>query len=70
MKHYIVNGKPQSGKDTFVDEIVQLMRKDGMQADKISSVGIIKEAAYLLRWDELKTIKEGNFFLTLRIYQL
>ena len=40
--HYIINGKPQSGKDTFVDELINLMDSDNLKADKMSSVGSIK----------------------------
>lgn len=66
MKHYIVNGKPQSGKDTFVDEIVRLMEKDGMEAVKISSVDKVKKAAYILGWDGVKDAKGRKFLSDLK----
>lgn len=64
--HYIINGKPQSGKDTFVDELINLMDSDNLKADKMSSVGSVKIAAIFLGWDGNKDEKGRNFLSDLK----
>lgn len=66
MKHYIVNGKPQSGKDTFVDELIRLMDKGRLWGEKISSVDRVKMAAKLLGWDGAKDAKGRKFLSDLK----
>ena len=64
--HYIINGKPQSGKDTFVDVIINLMNSDDLKAQKFSTVDSVKAAAIFLGWDGEKDAKGRNFLSDLK----
>lgn len=64
--HYIINGKPQSGKDTFVDTIINLMNSDDLKAQKFSTVDSVKAAAIFLGWDGEKDAKGRNFLSDLK----
>ncbi len=64
--HYIINGKPQSGKDTFVDAIINLMDSDNLKAAKFSTINSVKAAAIFLGWDGEKDAKGRNFLSDLK----
>ena len=63
MKYFVVNGVPQSGKDTFVDMCIN---KIGPYAMKISTVDFIKEIAAQCGWNGVKNAKNRKFLSDLK----
>lgn len=61
-----VNGKGGSGKDTFLDYVIEELNSIGFTAYKYSSVDVVKEAAKLLGWDEVKDNKGRQFLSDLK----
>jgi hypothetical protein len=62
----IVNGRPESGKDTFVDFCVAHLALKGVHGKKGSSVDNVKEAAMILGWDGIKDEKGRKFLSDLK----
>ena len=62
----IVNGKPRSGKDSFVDFCVAELAVLGVLAKKGSSIDAVKEAAMVLGWDGIKDSKGRKFLSDLK----
>ena len=51
MKIFIVNGYPESGKDTFIDMCLEYLGNNGF---KYSTVDVVKEYAKQIGWDGKK----------------
>ena len=62
--HYIINGFPRSGKNTFVDLFAEVA--GDIKVNDISSVDKVKEAALLLGWDGEKNLKGRKFLSDLK----
>lgn len=62
--HYIINGFPRSGKNTFVDLFAEVA--GDIKVNDISSVDKVKEAALLLGWDGNKDLKGRKFLSDLK----
>jgi len=61
MRHIIiVNGYPQSGKDTFVSIACKILNRQGINSYAYSSVEEVKKAAKLLGWNGVKTPTNRN----------
>ncbi len=64
--HFIVNGFPQSGKDTFVDSCISILKFSKIPTMKLSSIDIVKNAALMLGWDGIKDNKGRKFLSDLK----
>lgn len=64
MKIIIVNGFPQSGKDTFVNFCLKELRNFGKS---ISTVDFVKEIALKCGWNGEKTPKDRKFLSDLKM---
>jgi hypothetical protein len=63
-KLIIINGFPEAGKDTFIDlTLCWLKERFNKQAEKFSSIDLVKEAATILGWDGVKD-EQGRDFLS------
>jgi len=65
MKVLIINGAPQSGKDTFIDFINE-EPNHGANVYAYSSIDCIKEAAKKIGWDERKDTRGRKFLSDLK----
>ena len=63
MKYFIINGKPRSGKDTFVNFCLEEL---GAFGKLISTVDFVKEIAARCDWDKTKTPKNRKFLSDLK----
>lgn len=63
MKYFIVNGKPRSGKDTFVNFCLEEL---GAFGKLISTVDFVKEIATKCGWNGEKTLKHRKFLSDLK----
>lgn len=64
MKIYVVNGYPQSGKDTFVDLCIE--RISSIYSIKLSTIDFIKEIAEQCGWNGEKNLKNRKFLSDLK----
>lgn len=64
---FIINGPATSGKDTFVDIVNEILSDYDIDSHKISSVEMVKSAALLLGWDNVKDIKGREFLHKLKM---
>lgn len=63
MKYFIINGRPRSGKDTFVNFCLEEL---GAFGKLISTVDFVKEIAVRCGWDKTKTLKNRKFLSDLK----
>ena len=63
MKYFIVNGKPRSGKDTFVNFCLEEL---GAFGKLISTVDFVKKIATECGWDGTKDLKNRKFLSDLK----
>ena len=63
MKYFIVNGKPRSGKDTFVNFCLEEL---GAFGKLISTVDFVKKIATECGWDGIKDLKNREFLSNLK----
>ena len=63
MKYFIINGRPRSGKDTFVNFCLEEL---GALGKLISTVDFVKEIATRCGWDKTKTPKNRKFLSDLK----
>lgn len=63
MKYFIINGRPRSGKDTFVNFCLEEL---GAFGKLISTVDFVKEIAVRCGWDKTKTPKNRKFLSDLK----
>ena len=63
MNYFVVNGKPRSGKDTFIDYCLAYL---GQYGYKISTIDFIKEIALKCGWDGVKSSKNRKFLSDLK----
>ena len=63
MKYFIINGRPRSGKDTFVNFCLEEL---GALGKLISTVDFVKEIAVRCGWDRTKTPKNRKFLSDLK----
>ena len=63
MKYFIVNGKPCSGKDTFVNFCLEEL---GAFGKLISTVDFVKKIATECGWDGTKDLKNRKFLSDLK----
>ena len=63
MKYFIINGRPRSGKDTFVNFCLEEL---GAFGKLISTVDFEKEIAARRGWDTTKTPKNRKFLSDLK----
>lgn len=61
---YIINGKPESGKSTFCQMVIELMGENF--AVELSTVDKVKEIATYCGWDGTKTLKNRQFLSDLK----
>lgn len=64
VKMICINGMPKSGKDTFVQMVMELL-PDGM-CKNVSTVDYVKEVATEIGWDGTKTPKNRKFLSDLK----
>lgn len=62
-KVVVLNGKPQSGKDTFVTLCSQVK---GFFVDSVSTVDFVKDVAQYCGWDQTKSPKNRQFLSDLK----
>ena len=62
-KVVVINGKPRSGKDTFVDACDSIC---GVYVDSASTVDFVKDIAAQCGWDGSKTAKNRQFLSDLK----
>ncbi len=63
MKYFIINGRPRSGKDTFVNFCLEEL---GAFGKLISTVDFVKEIAVSCGWDGTKNLKNRKFLSDLK----
>ena len=63
MKYFIVNGRPCSGKDTFVNFCLKEL---GPYGKRISTVDFVREIAVRCGWDGTKTPQNRKFLSDLK----
>ena len=63
MKYFIINGRPRSGKDTFVNFCLEEL---GAFGKLISTVDFVKKIAIKCGWDKTKTPKNRKFLSDLK----
>ena len=63
MKYFIINGRPRSGKDTFVNFCLEEL---GAFGKLISSVDFVKKIAAEGGWDGTKDLKNRKFLSDLK----
>ena len=63
MKYFIINGRPRSGKDTFVNFCLEEL---GAFGKLISTVDFVKEIAARCSWDGTKTPQNRKFLSDLK----
>ena len=63
MKYFIINGKPRSGKDTFVNFCLEEL---GAFGKLISTVDFVKKIATECGWDGTKDLKNRKFLSDLK----
>lgn len=63
MQYFIVNGYPQSGKDTFIDICLEKIGPYGL---KISIIDFVKKIAKECGWDGKKSEKNRKFLSNLK----
>lgn len=63
MKYFIINGRPRSGKDTFVNFCLEEL---GAFGKLISTVDFVKKIATKCGWDRTKTPKNRKFLSDLK----
>ena len=63
MKYFIINGRPRSGKDTFVNFCLEEL---GAFGKLISTVDFVKKIAAECGWDKTKTPKNRKFLSDLK----
>ena len=63
MKYFIINGRPRSGKDTFVNFCLEEL---GAFGKLISTVDFVKKIAIKCGWDRTKTPKNRKFLSDLK----
>ena len=59
-KYFVINGKPESGKDTFIDfikEYINENKNSSIKVYNISSIDVAKDILKNLGWDGIKTPK-------------
>jgi hypothetical protein len=66
MRFIIVNGEPEVGKDTFVDDCVSFLHENQISAFKLSSIDYVKYAAKVLGWNGEKDDKGRKFLSKLK----
>lgn len=65
---YVINGQGGCGKDTFVQYIREYIEEQYLiDCHCISSVALVKEAAYLLGWDGVKDDQGRKFLSDLKL---
>ncbi len=63
----IINGKPQVGKDSFVNCVSEIVEEStNLKVLNISTISVIKDAAKLLGWDGVKTPEARKFLSDLK----
>lgn len=63
MKYFIINGRPRSGKDTFVNFCLEEL---GAFGKLISTVDFVKKIAAECGWDGTKDLKNRKFLSDLK----
>ena len=63
MKYFIINGRPRSGKDTFVNFCIEEL---GAFGKLISTVDFVKKIATECGWDGTKDLKNRKFLSDLK----
>lgn len=63
MKYFIINGRPRSGKDTFVNFCIEEL---GAFGKLISTVNFVKKIATECGWDGTKDLKNRKFLSDLK----
>ena len=63
MKYFIINGRPRSGKDTFVNFCLEEL---GAFGKLISTVDFVKKIATECGWDGTKDLKNRKFLSDLK----
>ena len=63
MKYFIINGRPRSGKDTFVNFCLEEL---GAFGKLISTVDFVKKIATECGWDGIKDLKNRKFLSDLK----
>ncbi len=64
MSIYIINGKPESGKSTFCQMVIELMGENF--AVELSTVDKVKEIATYCGWDGTKSLENRRFLSDLK----
>lgn len=63
----VVNGRPNSGKDTFISLVSNILESGyNITSKHMSSIDIIKDAGKLLGWDGCKNSRDRKFLSKLK----
>ena len=61
---YVINGRPESGKSTFAQDVIKIVTsKFGIE---LSTVDLVKKIALDLGWNGEKTLKDRKFLSDLK----
>lgn len=66
IRYVIISGKPRAGKTTFGDKVVEELHNNNRVAYQTSSVNLIKNFAYDMGWDGVKTSEARKFLSDLK----
>ena len=66
IRYVIISGKPRAGKTTFGDKVVEELHNNNRVAYQTSSVNRIKNFAYDMGWDGVKTPEARKFLSDLK----
>lgn len=66
IRYVIISGKPRAGKTTFGDKVIEELHNNNRVAYQTSSVNRIKNFAYDMGWDGVKTPEARKFLSDLK----
>lgn len=66
IKVYIVNGFPESGKTTFEDKTIELLKECKIHGFRFSTIDGVKELAKEIGWNGVKNDKSRKFLSDLK----
>ena len=66
IRYVIISGKPRAGKTTFGDKVIEELHNNNRVSYQTSSVNRIKNFAYDMGWDGVKTPEARKFLSDLK----
>lgn len=66
MQIFIVNGKGETGKDSFEKMVIDIAKENNKIVNKISTIDYVKSIASIIGWDGTKDLKNRRFLSDLK----